>query len=745
MNIRQVHTNFTGGEIGPTLEGRSNLQAYQDGMSEIRNCRIMPQGGLRRRPGSVYCATLPTVTYQHEEYVFNSEQAYQFLLSDARLDIYDGYGNFVQTSTGLAWTAAMIGDLSVFSGGDYTFVCHPDLQVQQIKRTGATTFVVSTYAFETQLSGASAPVYQPYFKYAAATTTMKVDWVSYAGGGGYNSAIGFDPGTTVTLTTNVAFFTAAYVGLMLKVGTGQVEITAYTSSTVVTGVVRSKNIRVLLTENPITCYAGNSWLQFFIPFHAFTLGQYITVSMATSFHNLVSTDVNGTWPTVSVAANILSIDAAPASPSRTMQGGGDAAYYWAQSFTTPDWAEPTYSAVRGWPNCGGFHQTRMIFGGGKSFPNRLNFSQVEAPFNFDVGTGLDNESIQVSISSRYTPVIRHLVSDKHLQIFTSEGEFYAPFGLGNKPLTPGTISIFDQTTYGCTAGLKPARFDGSTLFVTKTLSAVRDMTFGSNDTGYTAPNVAFQAGHLLRTPRRLAALMEDVEQQEAVAYIVNGDDGSIATLTFARNEKISAWSLWTTNGLYKSACVVDRKLFYIVQRTVNGTTMTFLERMDHDAMLDCTVLSSGAPATDWPGYAHLADQSVDVVVNDTGYIGLRTVTGAGHVVLDDAATSVQAGFTFLPETLTLPPELNLPDGPTLGEPRRIVRVVIQLDNSVGVELSGNTFILRTALEDLTTSPTPAKNLAEFYLLGWDDKGQVRITAPTPVPFTMIGLMTEIEF
>lgn len=737
--VRKVKTNFTGGEIGALLAGRSNLQVYEDGVAELRDFRVMAQGGLRRRPGSTYCATLQNIVYQHESYVFNSTQSYQFLFSDARVDIFDGDGALVQTITSCAWTTAMIGALSVYSGGDYTFICHPDLPTQQLKRTGATTFVMSAFAFEVQLSGASSPTYQPYYKYADAGTTLRVEQLT-----GYTDAAGYAPGSTVRLTASVAMFTSAYIGLFMKVGTGQIEITGYTSTTILLGTVRTKNLRMALSENPFQCFAGSATLRLFLPFHAFTVAQNFVISMGEGFRNIPSTGINGTWAVTAVGANTLDYACGTVADAPAV-GGGVAAYYWAGDFTTPDWSEPMFSVVRGYPNCGGFHQSRHVFGGGKGVPNRLNFSSVEAPFNFDVGTGLDNESIQVEIAAKRVPIIRHIVSDKHLQLFTSEGEYYAPFGLGNKPLTPGSISIFDQTNYGVTDTVRPVRFDGSTLLVTKTGKSVRELLFGNNDTGYSAPNVSFQAAQLLRTPIGLTALMEDEEQQEATAYIVNGDDGTIATFTFARKEQIAGWALWTTSGLYKTACVVDRKLFTVVRRTVNSTTKTFLEKVNHDAMLDCSVIATGTAATDWAGFSHLANQSAKVVVDSTGALDPQVVTGAGHVTLPETATRVEVGFDFIPTLLTLPPEVSMPEGPTLGQPRRVVRVILQVDTTVAASVNGKHFTLRAAGDDLTVAPTALTGLMEFWLMGWDKKGQVRISCPSPVPFTLLGLSIEIEF
>lgn len=50
--------NFTSGEVSPKLGGRPDLELYHTGASLIENFLVMLQGGITRRPGTAYMATL---------------------------------------------------------------------------------------------------------------------------------------------------------------------------------------------------------------------------------------------------------------------------------------------------------------------------------------------------------------------------------------------------------------------------------------------------------------------------------------------------------------------------------------------------------------------------------------------------------------------------------------------------------------------------------------------------------------
>jgi hypothetical protein len=47
-------SSFTAGEISPRLEGRTNLEKYREGLSDLTNMVVMPHGGVTRRPGTEY-------------------------------------------------------------------------------------------------------------------------------------------------------------------------------------------------------------------------------------------------------------------------------------------------------------------------------------------------------------------------------------------------------------------------------------------------------------------------------------------------------------------------------------------------------------------------------------------------------------------------------------------------------------------------------------------------------------------
>jgi len=92
---------------------------------------------------------------------------------------------------------------------------------------------------------------------------------------------------------------------------------------------------------------------------------------------------------------------------------------------TVDWEESAFSPQRGWPNSVTFHQNRLVVGGSKSLPNRLWFSKSADLFNFDIGTGLDDEAIEFTIKLKDS---KQPIGKIDAMIYFQDGGDMAMFG-----------------------------------------------------------------------------------------------------------------------------------------------------------------------------------------------------------------------------------------------------------------------------------------------------------------------------
>ena len=424
--------------------------------------------------------------------------------------------------------------------------------------------------------------------------------------------------------------------------------------------------------------------------------------------------------------------------STTITGKFDTAPHNGNARTT--WSEQVFSARHGYARSVVFHDQRLIFGGSRDLPNHLFMSKAGEFFNFDVGTGLDNESIQIQIAENQVSEIKALASFRHLSIFSSEQELFVPT-TENRPLTPSTIAVKKQTSYG-SGDVVPVEFDGALVFLTKSKGAVREFVFSDLSQAYNSDALTLLSSHLIGTPTQIVSQREASDQVEAYLYLVNAE-GKMPVFMSIRKEQLQGWGEYSTQGNFKNAVVVNRRLYSIVERTVNGSTIKTLELMDNEYHVDCAAkYTNGSPTKTWT-ISHLPN--TEVIVKSGNYsMGTYTTNGSGQLTLTEAVDSVEIGLDFTPELTTLPPEFQLPDGISVGQKRRIVRAVLDLNEALNVKTRGTTLLIRRVTDDFSLEPVAVTSRKEVYLLGWSSEGTVTITQDQPLPLTINGILLEVE-
>lgn len=403
------------------------------------------------------------------------------------------------------------------------------------------------------------------------------------------------------------------------------------------------------------------------------------------------------------------------------------------------WQEPVFSSIRGYARAVTLHDQRLIFGGSRDLPNFLFMSKIAEFTNFDVGTGNDDESIQIQIAEAQVSEIKALQSFRFLTIFTSEQELYVPTS-ENKPLTPSTITVKKQTSYG-SGSVQPQEFDGAIVFLTKSKGAIREFIFSDISQAYNSDSITLLSEHIIGTPSAIEAQRESADQMEGYLYLLN-TDGHMPVFMSIRKEKVQGWVRYDTTGSFKNMVNVNRQIYTVVERTINSATVKSLELFQNDHFLDMSSQQSGSATATWT-VAHLPNTAVQVRSGNYA-LGTFTTNSSGVVTLGEAVTSVEIGLAYTPEITTLPPEMQLPDGISVGQKRRVVRAVLDLVSTLNVKAGGTRILLRSVTDDFSQEPTSLTQRKEVYLLGWSKEGRITVTQEEPLPMTLNGILLEVE-
>ena len=719
-----TQTNFASGEVDPLMNFRSDTGAFRNGAVTLKNAVLFNTGGEARRPGTTAGATLLT----HARLVpfeFSSDERYVIAFTAGRIDVYDMDAVLVVTvATGGNWTAGDLFEFSYSQVADTMIVCHPDWAPQVVTRTGAATFTITDFAFTSSSNGEK--VYQPYFKFVDDAVTLSVSAVT---------------GTGVTLTASSGVFTADMVGDRIRWQDTEIEVTAFTNTTTMTGDILG-TLEGEYDNNPFAVAEGSGTVEVTHVLHGFATADVVTISGSGATGGITAAQLNGNKTITVIDDNTYSF-ASGGTATESVDGGGPVVKYTGANLATRTWLEPAFAARNGYPGAVTFHEGRLWFGGSSGVPDGLWSSRIFNYFNFDVGDGSAADSIQLTVGASEVSNVRHLVSNNDLQIFTAQAEFIAK-APREQSLSPASTIIQRQTPYGSNA-VKPLVFDGATLYVQSAGTAVREYIYSDSTARYSSSNLNILSSHMISTPYDMAVLYGGTDRSEQYAILIN-DDGTAAVFHSARSENLAGWTPWTLGGTgtpqFKAVAVVGEQVFFSVLRA----GVYRLEKYSQDFAISVdgsTRYNTGVATNLWVVDAIYFGKTV-AVTSGNYYLGEFAVDGSGNIDVVVDVLSIRVGYTYEHTIKTLPVDVDLQTGRTTGRPKRIVRIFVGLDSAQSLSIQGNRLILRQVDDDFSLDPVAITGTYEFRMLGWQKDAFVELIQPEPLPCKVLGMTLEVS-
>ncbi len=406
---------------------------------------------------------------------------------------------------------------------------------------------------------------------------------------------------------------------------------------------------------------------------------------------------------------------------------------------TTEWDELAFSDARGWPATVTFHQNRMVIGGSRDLPNAIWFSRTGEPFNFDLGSGLDDEAIAFRLAANDVPAIRALVSGRHLQVFTTTGEWVVT----GVPLTPANVQVQKQSGVGSPADrhVPPRDVDGATLFVARNGREIREFLFTDTEQAYQAADLALLARHLVQDP-----VDQDFDRARRL-FLIAMADGSLASVAIHRNADIVAWSLLETDGQVLSVVSMHGETTLLVERA-NGV---FLEQFDDGLMVDSGIRASrSTPTMVWDGLDHLEGQTVAVLAD--GVVEEPQVVSGGQVILKEPARDLVAGLPYRHIVEPLPAALAGGRGVGLDPAYRPIRVALRLFETQALRIDVGDGLRDAPLHKVgegpqNRSPSPFTGDYTLRALGWRrgaEQPPWRVEQDVPLPCALLSVTTEVK-
>ncbi len=732
QKLRVPINSFRFGEVSESVRMRADTDLYLASAQSIENMLVSTEGAVFKRPDLTHVYKYSDITNQslggqshlfpftfddNERYIISVEDAQVrcFLLDDA--GTYGDAGEVVLVETitqdtnanALPFDKDYLQEYTHAQSGDVMFICHPLFMPRMLIRTALDAFEITPYSFDVRAD--SEKTYQPYSKFHGQGVTL-------------------DPsGTTgsVTLTASEGYFTADHVDTVLKYGDVEIDITAYTNATTVTGTVNGELKVRLETLNPLRTIDGSSTVEVTHIAHGFGGGESIVIEDAAATGGINTGNLNGTRTISDIIDENTYTFTAGGSASSAEDGGGYVSIVC--HAPTDNWSEQSFSAARGYPAGVTFHENRLVFGGTIAQPDTLWFSQIGNFFDFNVGTGLDTESFDLTASTGDVNTIRYLISNRDLQVFTSSAELYVPTYL-NQAITPTNAQIKKQTPYGCEFTY-PHPFDGATLYAQAGGNVLREYLFTDSESAYTSTSVSGAASHLIKDPKCLAVANGAFEKSESYAFISTGD-GNLSVFNSNRAERRAAWSHFTTVGKFCSVLGVGTRVF---ANAWGEDGVLHLTELTGEYGLDFAKEVTPSAGSIDVSYAYGVGDTVALYGDGTAYLGTFTVA-AGEVVDVSAYSSYSTfvvGSVFSVTLRTNPMDASISNGPATGMIRGLSGVILDLSDTENVQVNGRPSMITTSFN----------GKREVRVNKYSRDPQVEVTQNQPSPLRVNGLIVEL--
>ena len=430
-----------------------------------------------------------------------------------------------------------------------------------------------------------------------------------------------------------------------------------------------------------------------------------------------------------------------------------------------------------------YFQQRLVLASPINNPQQFNMSQPGAYFNFNKSDPIQaDDAIQGTLVSSSLQSIKSMIGlSTGLVMLSDKAAWLLNGGSAGSAITPATL-VANQHSYNGASDVPPIVVNFDILYVQSKGSVVRDLTYNFYASIYTGTDISILSSHLFYgfTIKEWTY----AEEPFKVVWAVR-NDGQLLSLTYLKEQDITGWSHHDSpaaGGLFKSVCSVTESrpttdgrgqvntvdaTYFVVQRTVNGVTTQYIERLAERNFIDPnTELPTvkyawcvdsglqyfGAPITMVSGLNHLVGQSV-VGLADGVPVGPLTVAANGTVTIPVAASLITLGLPFTAQLQTL--QLDVGEPTIQGKRKKITAVTIRCQETLNLQI-GKTFsssslvsmkdlaignvgtMTNKVVTDLVTAD--ARTLIDP---SWDVPGQYCIQQAQPLPATILGVIPEL--
>ncbi|HTF69151.1 MAG TPA: hypothetical protein VK638_41375 [Edaphobacter sp.] len=770
-NTKTFSRSFAGGEISPSMFGRIDDSKLQTGAATMRNFIASPQGPTEKRPGFAYVnSTKNNGVARLIPFTFNIDQTMVIELGIQYIRFHTQgqtlMNGGVPYEISSPYLAADLFDIHYVQSSDVMTLVHPSYAPMELRRMGATNWTLAAISFGTTIAPPATVSVTASPGYLAQIANISLA----------NPAV-ITTAASHTLSLGDGIFIS---GLTAVIGGAPADLSGFY---LVNLVPTDTSGNLILNELEVMNYSGNvldasGWDSFSGPAtiqfgtKIFDINNTYAVSAINQNsvdESILSSEVSAICNlNVAGSFNTITWSAVPGALRYNVYKlknglfgfiGVTPALQFVDNNIAPDFSitppnvDGLFTGANNFPGAVSYFEQRRCFAGSNNNPQNvwMSNSGTESTFTYSLPIQ-SSDRISFRVASRDTNQIRQIIPLTQMVLLTSAGEFAVNSG-SNDALTPSNIWCRQQSYVG-SSNVQPTIINNSLVYCAARGGHVRELGYSWQSNGFVTGDLSMRAIQLFDGLTIVDQAFMKAPRQ--IVWFVSSN-GNLLGLTYVPEEQIGAWHRHDTDGIFESITVVaegnEDRLYAVIQRTVNGNTVRYVERMasklittlEDYLFVDAGSTYSGPPATTISGLTWLEGKTVAVLAD--GAVQNRKVVTGGSITLDHPASKVQVGLPYQSDLQTVPLTLQI-EGFGQGRQKNVNKIWVRVIQSSGIFAGPDADHLTEAkqrtIETYGSPPNLQNSVIELVITpSWNTEGQVFIRQDNPLPLTVVGLTIEV--
>lgn len=428
----------------------------------------------------------------------------------------------------------------------------------------------------------------------------------------------------------------------------------------------------------------------------------------------------------------------------------------------PEGFNPFGETASDYPSTVTLFEQRSMWARTRNIPNGVWGSRSAELENMDRSQPLrENDSLSFTIAAGKVNSINQLVSTTGLlalssdSIFTVDGDGQGGILVGNSPPSPKR-----QVGRG-TSRIPAIVVDNVVFYIPSVGSTVRTIFYSFDVDGQKSNDVSIFSPHFFEGMSIVSWCY--AQEPRSLIWAVRSD-GALLCFTWEQEQNVWGWTQCDTDGRYLDCISISEngedRVYFIVERQVQGVTRRFIERMaphlwqdvSDCVYLDCAVSGEFAePRATFSGLWHLEGRTdVAGLVDGVAVTGLTVTDGTVTLPsIKPTASKVTFGIPFTADIETLPLRFNAQgSGWNIGRQQQAGDAVLTVRNSRSVFAGtdeANLFLIKNRVDEAYGAPDDL--MTGDYVVSMANKATDKITvlvrSDAPLPLTVLGIAPDV--